>query len=579
MNQTVLQKSFESGTDDFIVLRLNTFLFNAGVVGLNYLLKIAGAIKGKDYKYDENGFEFYVSRRFLLEKDLAKLYFDAHITRFGDETRYTQVITSIDTLEELTKEYAEKKDKEVKKRLDEIYKRNIDVLNSDSYKSGYEILTAAGENVFIEGQLKELKTQKDYIVKLGVFKEIHAYLQKESVKKVLCFKDIIYSRINMFWEGKVFLYRANVKKDMYTLYAKDFIKPLKTYLTLEKGIKKKKDHCIECGLEAVFPVSISFMKDSVEDIARKKSAFWNLKPDAYFCPVCAFVYSLVPLGFIEIGYDMMFINNNETINALIDLNTTNKEAVADLRSNKKIFYVLNRILQSEIVGKEYTLNNIQVIIRKKQENRYNLNILGKDIITILKTCHKEFEKLTGISIRINEDNYINVYTEVLSNLLNGRNQYLLMNKLLKYSLDGENAPNNMGYLRYILNIQNAKMSIKGGKCMENNKRAYAMMMKGREFRAILSEGSNLLEQDADNKLRGFVYQLLNTLQVNNRDMFLSLVIRMYSGYGKPVPDHFINTFKSDEEFKFLGYAYILGLKGNKAQENTFEENKEEVTLS
>lgn len=575
MKEEVLKKDFESETDDFIVLRLNTFLFNAGIVGLNYLLKVTGAIKGKDYKYDENGFEFYISRRFLLEKDLAKFYFDAHIIRFKEETRYTQVVNFIDTLESLTNEYKEKEDKKVKKRLDEIYKRIFDVLNSNSYKSGYEILRTAGETVLIEQQLKELKAQKDYKVKFQVYKEIYAFLQKESVKKTLCFKDIMYSRINMFWDGKVFFNRANVKKDMYNLYVKDFIEPLKTYLTLEKRTKKKKDYCIECGLEAAFPVSISFMKDSVDDIARKKSSFWNLKPDAYFCPICAFVYSLVPLGFIEVGYDMMFINNNDTIMALIDLNTTNKEAVADFRSNKKIFYVLNRILQNEITGKEYALNNIQVIVRKKHEDRYNLNILGTHIITILKLCRKDFEKLIGISIKLDRDNYLNVYAEVLLNLLNGCNQYLLINKLLKHALNVENAFSSTGYLRYILNIQITKLSIKGGKCMENNKRAYAMMMKGREFRAVLSEGSNLLEQDTDNKLRGFVYQLINALQVNNRDMFLNLVIRMYSGYGKLVPDLFINTFKSDDEFKCLGYAYILGLKSNKIQENKSAE-KEEV---
>src|SRR5699024_10798916 len=107
--------------------------------------------------------------------------------------------------------------------------------------------------------------------------------------------------INRFWDGKSFLLRSNAKKEMRETFTRDFTEPFLKYL--ETDHTKAKDSCIDCGypVNPKEKVSIAFMTECADDLARKKSAFWNGKVDAYLCPVCAFVYAVSPLGFQVYG--------------------------------------------------------------------------------------------------------------------------------------------------------------------------------------------------------------------------------------------------------------------------------------
>lgn len=98
--------------------------------------------------------------------------------------------------------------------------------------------------------------------------------------------------------------------------------------------------------------------------------------------------------------------------------------------------------------------------------------------------------------------------------------------------------------------------------------AYIAYKNGNEIRAKLigaNSSANLNSEqnkEADNKLRGLVYQLINYVHTSNRDLFLSNITRLYAGMNLSIPSIFLNIFKSDEEFKVIGNAYILGLKGS-----------------
>ena len=98
--------------------------------------------------------------------------------------------------------------------------------------------------------------------------------------------------------------------------------------------------------------------------------------------------------------------------------------------------------------------------------------------------------------------------------------------------------------------------------------AYIAYKNGNEMRCKLigaKENTNLTNEqnkEADNKLRGLVYQLINYVHTSNRDLFLSNITRLYAGMNLSIPSIFLNIFKSDEEFKVIGNSYILGLKGS-----------------
>jgi len=187
---------------------------------------------------------------------------------------------------------------------------------------------------------------------------------------------------------------------------------------------------------------------------------------------------------------------------------------------------------------------------------------------------------------IPKDNRFDIYKICLENILNFRNQWNLIYLLLmNFEKDGEK-----GYtINYtvktiftILKIQIKQNHIFREDINMNDKinLSYIACKSGDEMRRIIigvNNDRNLLdmeEKEADNKLRGLVYQLINSIHTSNIDLFLSNITRLYTGMNLTIPNIFTRIFERDEDFKEIGYAYVLGLKGayynNKEKENKNE---------
>lgn len=80
---------------------------------------------------------------------------------------------------------------------------------------------------------------------------------------------------------------------------------------------------------------------------------------------------------------------------------------------------------------------------------------------------------------------------------------------------------------------------------------------------------NYKSKDADNKLAGISYRLLNALKTDNKDMFMDVVLNCYLYVKKQVPKIIVEALKDDDVFKTVGYAFVAGLideKTSKADE-------------
>lgn len=545
--------------EDFVKIEINAFLFNAGIVGFHYLLENMEAVKGEDYKVEENA--LFISKEFLEKSDLAQAYIDAHIQKFSEDATFTRICKEIESMESLTEKYVAEESKELKKILDDKYKYllNNTGLARNSYFSACTSLAEQGYKIDLSALCKNIKEIKEYKEKYKQLCKLKEVLLEEKVKETFLMKDIIYARINSIWSNRAFLNTSNSKKNMHDVYEKDFIVPLQDYLKDRKPIKNKKaKSCIECGALLPKTIDISFLNDSVDDMSRKKSPFWDCKPDAYICPLCAFVYSLAPLGFQTLGRNLIFVNSNTSVAVLIDTNKgiESKYKIKNAnKENEKYQLILNNMVDGIIEEKAIEQQNIQVIIRDKATERYKFTVIAKDILEVLTNCQKNLEKIKEISIEISPKVWISVYQEVLKNVFDRSNQYGLLNIILKNSLK-ENT--STIYLKNVVNIQ-IKMS--GGTKMKKANADNAFY-RGRDLRRLIC-GEKTKAQDADNKLRGFVYQLLNALQVNDREQFWNLVFRMYSSISVPVPQVFLETFSSEDELQYLGYAFVLGLKNEK----------------
>lgn len=560
---------------------LDTFLFNAGIIGFIEVLKEAGASEGKnkeeikndikDYYYE--GQDLYVSKKFLKKSDLSQLYIDSMIKKFGDKSTISETFKNIEYL--INKK--DIKEDEFNEKIDNI----IYYLSSASIKTGCETLQAKGLKIKIQENINNINKNKKDIDKIKKYlKEIQNNYRNKEVKQTLLMKNIMYAKIQPFWSNKAFLNPQKSKKDLKNEFYETFEKPLKSIIEETKG----KYNCITCGMQTSSSMDTTFLFKVGVDTVRKRSTFWNYNPDSYICPICYMIYSCAPLGFRDIGNLMFFINQNDSIKTLISMNIAGR--IIDEKEDAH-YIAYNTIINKALDEKMKELNSIQVIIRNK--NGYSFNTIGHDTLKIIKSIKGELEVISKSYLIIPKDNRFDIYKICLENVLNFRNQWNLIYLLLmNFEKDGEK-----GYtINYtvktiftILKIQIKQNHIFREDINMNDKinLSYIACKSGDEMRRIIigvNNDRNLLdkeEKEADNKLRGLVYQLINSIHTSNRDLFLSNITRLYTSMNLTIPNVFTKIFERDEDFKEIGYAYVLGLKGayynNKEKENKKEEGE------
>ena len=536
--------------DDYIEILTGDFLKNSGIVAFISLLKEDYAKENDDYIIDGNRLQ--VKKEYLKNTNLTDLYFHCMVKRYQNETPIPKIIEEIQNiLRRFDYENIDKKD--IQDRLSFI----SDKLGAASFKTGINSIKDEVEDSdiyfnVINKSFKKSKINDELKEKLL---ELKKFLSTDIVFETLCFKSICYNIINKFWE-KSFLLRNNAKKNMKECYEADFIKPLMDYLEIDTD--KMNDQCIDCGnsINSKFSIPISFMCDFADDLARKKSALFNFNMDMSLCPICAFLYSLVPLGFIRYNNDYIFVNQNGSIEELSRVNTYNIEHTKErlqedyqLRDKyQKIYQIIERY---ELETQKLTNNNIQIITRSIKGNeqiKYEFDILDNYLIEIVNNQYisktLEYFKKKNV-IKIN-DQYLSVFREVLKRILNRVNMYDLINLLLRQSIvSGE-----LSYLAYYTNrIVEIQYIIKGGKSMGE---LYHARKDGWDLR-------NKLE-NVDENYRGTIYQLTNALKVDDRNKFVDIILRIYTSKGLPIPFSISRVLESNYGIE-IGYQFITGLKG------------------
>lgn len=548
---------------DYIEILSGDFLKNAGIVGLVYLLKENKAKLDDDYIFSGN--KLLVKEEYFKNIDFTNLYFHCMVKRYQNETPVPKIKEEIENLLRLFSN--ESVDlKAIEGKLSFISEK----LGAASFKSGIDSIkdTIEDSDVYFEAiknSFKKSSFDDSLRQKMLCLKK---FMDNEIVYETLCFKSICYNIINKFWE-KSFLLRTNAKKNMKECYDADFIKPLITYLNADNS--KMKDQCIDCGnvINNKFAIPISFMNDFADDLSRKKSALFNFAMDMNLCPVCAFIYSLVPLGFIKYNQDFVFVNNNSSINALCQVNTYNVEHTKEklnqdyeLRNKYQKIY---QIIESYELDVQKIVNeDIQIITRSIKENnviKYEFDILDNYLFktvsepTIKKTLNY-FKEKNVIKI---DSQYISLFSEVLSRILDRINMYDLINVLLRESISLGNAIYLVYYARRIIDVQYV---INGGKNMG-------------ELYHARKDGWNLRKElgidQVDENYRGTIYQLTNALKVDNRIKFVDIILRIYTSKNLSIPFSISRILESEHGLE-IGYQFLTGLKG--AYDNFEEKEKE-----
>lgn len=567
---------------DRVIITLGDFLKNAGIVGMKYLLDMSEAEEDSDYGItpDEQG--LWLDRNFALHADWTDLYFNACVKYFGKKTVYQGVL---DRIERCLSKIAEDKWNPGKEEKDDL-KFITEKLLSNSYQNGFNVIKEQVENpkVYLELKKNKLSDKFESDVLKKRLEELQQFLTQPLCRETFIMKSVIYNYINRFWDGKCFLLRANAKKDMRTVFEKDFSEPFHKYLEGEH--KKAKDTCIDCGNEITGKekVSIAFMKEMADDLARKRSAFWNCQVDAFLCPVCAFVYALSPLGFQMYANKFVFMNLNENISVLLDVNDKKRRDNLEEKEEEEKYTVwFARILNKVLSDKLKELNNVQVILRgTRAEDNYMFSIIGQDAIQILKQekVQKSLKYLEQHPYVKLSNEFVNVHERVVMNILQYHKQYILLNQILKESLENAGVIST-AYWVYVIQlctsiekrmeenagivfgeVEQSQKSIEE-KLSKNKERIFMSRIKMRNAGYELRKAILLSKKtENDECMRGTIYQLLNALSVRNEGKFMDIVIRLYSSTKLLMPDGFVYMLGNKEKFSEYGYSFVLGLKGS-----------------
>ena len=551
---------------------MGDFLKNAGIVGMEYLLEIAGARRDVDYGITEDAQGLWLDREFAENVENANwtdMAFKAFVKCFRTSTVYQGVMDRIGRcLDKITEgEWSpEKAEKEDLKFIN-------DKLLSNSYQAGFENIKdkIKAPDVYLKLKKEKLSDKLPVEELQKRLSELQEFLKQPKCEETFIMKSVVYTYINRFWDGKCFLLRANAKKDMWELFEKDFSEPFRSYLKADH--KKAKDLCIDCGepMNTKEKVSIAFMNEIGDDFTRKRSAFWDCKVDAFLCPGCTFVYALSPLGFRLFVNKFVFMNINNDIHALLDVNSKNgtDSIEGEKKEDEKYSQWFARTINILLKEKTKEISNIQVILRGiRAEDRYLLGIVHKsmlDIISMPGTSNalQLLGKYPYIKIK---NEFVNIHEIVVINLLQYRNQYQLLDKVLKAAVE-------TGSLNFYVNcIYEIQLRSEIVYYTEEEKRKeiamYTSMKKsGADLRRAIMSAKG---ESSGECLRGMEYQLLNALSVRNVEKFMDIVLRLYSAYGSRknengqellIPTGLVQMLGNSEKFTRYGYAFVMGLEG------------------
>lgn len=582
-------KKLSINDNGYFKVSLDTFLYNAGIVGFIQVLENAKAERDKDYII--NGQDLSIKKEFLKNSNLAQAYIDAICNKFKSDTFFEKIKDEKlykKEIEKIAKEYEPNKKDDTKIKGGK-YRQAIKKIGlSKKYDYDTELIKLSYDD-----RIERIKIMLNDINK------------DKKLKSILDFNSVS-GKITAFWGQFAFLDYANTSDYKLTdIIEKYFTNSIKK-IALDKSDKEIEDYCFICSnpiydnyvYESLGqkkkensnsekelktkPYSTSFINGLTQDLEGKSSQFWNHNPDVRICPLCAFIYACVPIGFINTKNSFIFINKNDSINFLIDENKNYEDKLLNL--NKSNLNYFNTYIQNKIEKNEKEIEGIEFIIcekknKKDKKYKYVIKNIDKNVLHILKASEVYLRELYYNNIKCSFDNKtsLDAFNECVENIFRNVNQYNLLYKMYMAKYPDKIKFNDIIKALYlILKIQIIKNSIftKGDKNMND------MIQKGEEackqgfiLRMYIAESidEEVYSQEVTDKIKGMSFKLVNSVQTCNFNLFRDILFHTYIALGKNIPNIIMDMRESNNIFKDLGYSYLAGFNG--AYKKTDEDNK------
>ncbi|MBC1826258.1 type I-B CRISPR-associated protein Cas8b1/Cst1 [Listeria seeligeri] len=544
-----------------IEVRANDWLINSGITGfLNIVGKENVRIDGQSMYFSTDILEGFETK-----------YFNYFIKEYKETLAWHKIVSYKEKMEYYRAEDFASFDE---KALDDLNKYTKDVvkfyLKKPNYIKVFPLIDPEANITEWLGNLTPItisKKQKFEEVKVEIFESVEStynqldaiidFCASEKGLKYLGAKNLIYSVINKGWSGVSFLFKQTKFIDPYEDYKTTFLEPVFEYL--DTDLSKAKYNCFICNQPIkTLKLDLSFMNDVGFDTARKTSHVWDFNNDVATCPVCRLIYSCVPAGFTYVYGEGMFVNDSFSIDKLLDVNVHMRESILHfnnegINSNNPYRALVESITMEKEDKRRYELADIQLV--RYENEHYRFNILSKKMLHILNDSKTILKSLIKCGYKEGNLN-VNLYKEVIQHLMNNENLFTLIHKLIFYKQTDVKVYYDVSHIAGILEI-NTKflrgVNVKMSEEIELDKVQF--------YGKLFKEG--YYDKKSENKIPGITYKLLNALKVNDKDGFMDTLLNSYSYLSKPIPSEFIKVFSNKETFKTIGYAFMLGVSGNR----------------
>ena len=541
---------------------LGNWQFNAGLVGfiniINHYDKKSIIIKNDYIEFTEECLENFSEKYFNYLSDTYVSY-----TSWYKITSYEDFINNYEdndysNFDEKSLEYLNYYIRDILKKY----------LKSNSYKAAYELISSNLDIMEIEKKLSPVKIKKEENIEnvlpdvkkqIRLIKEATEFLNRDDAKKYILGKNVMYQFIKNSWSGVSFLNSQTKEKNFYQDYNQHFVNPVLEYLGADK--QKYKFECFICDSKMKdMSNTLGFLNHTGFDTSRKASHAWNFSNDIAICDVCKLIYSCMPAG-ITYAYDKgIFVNDNSSIKNLIKINSNLKTRIlsydASEKSTNTYRALVNSFEQQYDEKLKYELADIQVVRYERispDKDRYMFNILSKTIIKVIINSKKYLDSLTKTSYRENGNN-VNIYEETINRLFSNQNMYTLIHRCIVYKTG--NPRENYFNGTHIINLIRINIEyLKGVGYLDK----YGLDIANEGNRQGYFLKSAYIEKNSVDKVDGICYRLMNALKTSNIHSFMDTLINCYLYVKKPVPKIFIDTFKDEDVFKNVGYAFVSGL--------------------
>lgn len=535
---------------------------NASIVGLCNILE-------HDLEFQQDIIDKqndYIEFDEMYLENFENKYFSYLIDKYKKYTSWYKLTSFADKLLLYKQNIDEKGLDDLNNYIDDLKSK----LKSNSYVAAYEYINTEKFNPKEKEKiLKKIKKGKKQSID-DVKEEIHCqinicfecieFLNQIDSKKYILAKNISYDIIQLFWQNVSFLGKSNAKKDSYKEYKDYFIHPVGDYIKEDKS--KYKYSCFTCEnkLNKIGGKDLTWLVKTGVDGSRKPSHFWNMTSDAYICPVCNLLFSCIPAGFTVIKREGLFINDNSSIERLVRINKvtnlSSETSILDLEQ-KKYLTIANTLEQKNIEQFNKEVENIQVVRINGNDNSniYKFNLLSRKKLLLIYNSRKKLSNLIKINVKVADNYYINLYSEVISRLYLGKNLFDLIGLLISLSKQSNNKQSKFSLIWSIYTILEINNYSIGGSGKMHSSQLNEFKFNGNTLRKAYLGSS-------ENKLSGITYRLQNALKTKDVEKFMDTLINSYMYKKMPIPQNFILALENTEKFQNAGYAFLIGLLGD-----------------